>query len=237
MATNTRQLIDNAEARCEVTNQTDAQWTVWVNDGRQRLRDILVRTDQSYFESTDTTQTTVASQEDYDLKSDFLRLLAIEVQDSEGDWRSLQPYRHGDRNVLRNTPDPYVNIYGPQFYQLKGTKVRLLPPPTEAGRTIRMRYVAVPTAMKSPDAVGYDGSTPGSTDILIGIEEYFKEYIEIWAALQARTKLEGETLPLERMLTRARERIMQSAPQRDSNHPRVLGSVSGYGFQFDPWSW
>jgi hypothetical protein len=219
MAKTLRQLIDNAADRAEIDNLTDGEWAVWINDGRVRLRDELAATSQDYFESTDDTKTTVADQEEYALPDDFLRLLAVEIEDSRGDWITLEPYRHGDRNVLRNADSAYWGYGGygdrlPRHYGLRGSNLRLLPAPKDAGRTIRMRYMAVPTTLATP-----------ATDSISGIEEYFSEYIELWAVLQAKARLESDTLPFERMLTRARDRIRKASAQRDSNAPRVLGSM------------
>lgn len=217
MAKTLRQLIDNSSARCDVTNKSDAQWAVWVNDGRVRMRDLLAASDQAYFVTTDISTVTVVDQEEYSLPADFLRLLELDIQDGQGRWRAVQPYRHGDRNALRNVDDPFVTVYSEYKYALSGTSLSILPAPTVAGNVIRIRYMPVPTALSDPD-----------NDSLSGIEEYFSEFIEIWAALQARISVEEDTLPLERLLTRAQDRIRSAAPQRDSNHPRVLGSMVPY---------
>lgn len=207
-----QQLITNSSDRAEIDNLTDAEWTVWINDGLLRLRDLLIATNQGYFESSHTF-TTVVDQEEYALPSDFLRLLAAEIQDDQGYWYNLEPYRHGDRNVLRNMDAAYSLKRMPRKYGIRGTNISLLPEPQEAGRTVRLRYVPVPTLLSA------------LADTITGIEEYFSEYIEIWAVLQAKMRLQEDTLATERMLTRARDRVTSSAQHRDSNEPRVLGSM------------
>lgn len=217
MARTLRQLIDNCAARSEILNQTDAQWTVWINDGRNRLRDLIMGTDQSHFLATNTDNVTVVDQEDYALPGDFIQLLELDIQDEQGYWRSVLPYRHGDRNLLRNVDDPYVNFWADTRYRLKGTNVSLLPAPSKAGLTIRIKYLQSPTEL--------DYTTPEAVSIS-GIEEYLAEYIEIWACLQAKMKLESDTLPFERMLSRAAQRVSEVAKSRDNNAPRVLGSAA-----------
>ena len=230
MSKTLRQLVTNCAARGEIENLTDATWTVWINDGIARLRDLLMATNGGYFEKTpDTPLTTVVNQEDYALPADFLRLTAVEIADSNGDWITLEQYRHDDRNLLRNTEAAFVTDRLPRYYSLRGTNISLLPLAQEGGRTIRLKYVPMMTSL---DASKIDDDPV--TESISGIEEYFSEYIELWAVLQAKIRLEEDTLPFERMLTRARDRINNSAPQRDSNAPRVLGGAVPRAVSYKP---
>lgn len=206
---------------------SDAQWDTLINKGRRELRDLLIESNEQYFERT-TTGSTVVDQEDYNLPVNFYKLLAAEIQNAAGDWVTMRPYSHGERNVLRREASILATVYNAYQYALisdrayddateatltaadTGTIFRILPPPSEV-RTYRVRYVQA-----APDL-------SGDTDLISGLEAYNADYIEVFAALRARMKAEKDIMEWRKERAHIRERIRKNSGGRDQNHPRVLG--------------
>lgn len=193
---------------------TSAMWTIWINQGVRALFDMIVQAGGTYFE-TSTSAATVANQEDYALPSGFHKLLAAEIQDQNGDWRSLVPYRHGDRNRLRRSADSAAVWRPPYHYALEGANLRLLPAPTDV-RTYRIRYVVFPTALSA------DGDT-------IATEyEHYREFIVLYAAIRARIREESDPRDLRAELAHIQDRIAAGLNSRDDGAPAQLGGSDAW---------
>lgn len=228
MAITLEQLTANAKMRADLSQTnflTDAQWYILVNKARREMFDLFAQTNARHVENT-ATGSTVVDQEDYALPAAgadaaaaaendgaFYKLLAAEIQDSTGEWVSLKPYRHGDRNVLRNDSGLLSTVFGEYFYDIVGSNLRILPAPS-AVRTYRLRYIPYPVDLVA---------SPGSPNTVSGIQEHHADFIEIQAALWARIKAEKNTDDMRKERTHATTRLLKSVGGRDYNHPRILG--------------
>lgn len=223
MAVSLSTLRTRCQGRADIPDDgsvSDAEWLEFINSAYFELYDLLVTRFEDYFESTSTSNTTVVDQEDYSLPSDFYKLLEVEVQDDQqaDQWVSLQRLRPSDRNLLRNL-DTYASYDYPtlRWYALKGTNLRILPPPAVAGRTIRIRYVPTLTPLAA------DGDT-----VVSGLLDQWAEFIVVRAVIHARNKTEEDVSAHERTLQSIQQRILTSAISRDTYQPARINCTRTY---------
>jgi len=85
----------------------------------------------------------VAGQSDYQLPAEFLKLLAVEVQDQNGNWTRLQEI---DKLQLKTTITDFEDTNGlPRFYDIMGNSLILYPAPSATDTTltagIKLHYI------------------------------------------------------------------------------------------------
>lgn len=220
MATALSTLRTRSKTRSDMTDSSfvsDAEWLEFINESYYELYDILIAhgAGEDYFETTDTSKTTVVDQEDYALPTDFYKLIDVDIQ-SDGDsddWLTMIRTTKGMRNTLRNIRNhSSSDWWNPPTYELRGGNIRLLPAPGTAGRTIRIRYIPTLTAL-ALDA-----------DEIVDLPPFrhWESYIVITAAMKAKLKQEEDVTFLLQEKQSMETRIRKAALNRDQHMPQTI---------------
>jgi len=204
-------LLAGTKSLADMSNSSfisDTEWTRWLNDGMNRLYDLMVSTDADYFES-EATITTVLGQETYDMPERFYKLLAIDVE-AGGDYYRLFRYNRADRNVtLKSGYRPTVTPVRLTWYRLVGDqRIRVHPAPEQVA-TLRIRYVPFP----QPLVQDAQESLPDPR------MEHWGRYIRLFAAIQAKRKEDSNVGDWMAELKQMEREIREAAEQRDAHQP------------------
>lgn len=138
---------------------TDGVLTTWIN---RALVVFCNEQDWTWLE-TSTTDSTVASQETYNVPTDFNRLVELQI---DGTSASPQPYEivPFEQRVLAVSGEKKVSIFNGQFW--------IYPIPTSSGSSnIDIRYIRTPTIMTSTD------ESPSDTGIAEMPERYHEALV------------------------------------------------------------
>ena len=175
-------LIDETRSIADIQNTqfvTDNEIVVWLNKGYRRLYNNLINCYEMYKITSDDL-TMIADQKDYDLPSDFLKLVKVFwVGDDEREYPLT-------RMTLHESDTYAFSVSEPRRYTLLGDKIRFWPIP-EAGKTIRIYYNPAATAF-----------TDASTDI--DFEQHQDEYCIYYAAREAKIKEQSPISEIERKM-------------------------------------
>lgn len=193
---------------------TNAEWTMFINDGLRALYDILVTKHSDYFESTNS-QAIVVDQSDYALPADFMTLLDVSfIPVGETDFFTVFPFERKHENYLARNDIEFITWDGRTklYYALRGGNIRLLPAPS--GGTLRLRYVPVVTALSSD-----------SDTLPQGVFDHWSIYI-VWSAVaDAMAKQEADVTFAQAKMQEARAHIERTAMQRDQHISQVIADV------------
>ncbi len=176
----------------------------WINEGGQKLHELLIKAYGSEYLEKSTTFTTVSGQTDYTLPSDFLTLYGFDFPIG-GVSFSLLPYARAERNLYRNTLQGYWR-QRPR-YKLSGSNVRLLPAPA-GGVTVTIWYAPVFTLLVT--------NTPSG---VVNFPNGWERYIVAYAALQCLIKEESDTKDLRAELQKMEAELEEIAARRDADQP------------------
>lgn len=207
-------LRTRAQRRADMENSQflpDAEWDDLLDMGGAELHDIIVRTHEDYF-STTTSYPIVASQVQYTLPTDFLKLLQVDVIDATG-------YRSSVRRVMPHERNFYQKGAGNYGYRLFAGVLEMIPESPRGGGSIELRYV--PQYMRfASDAATVNAMIP----------EGWEEYIALYAAIRALIKQRVDAGGLMTLLGDIRTRIETTAMERDANEPgRVVDIYNRFG--------
>lgn len=208
MSVTLSQLISRVRQRADMVGSsfvTDAEVTVYVNDALTELYDVLVREyGTENFISTHYFYT-VASQNDYNLPTDFYRLAGIDVNPGDG-YVELSKFNHSDRNLYANE-QPFNSTVPRMRYRLRDSTFELQPAPPDAYGS-RVYYIPQITALAA------DGDTVDSSIVTGHIE-----YAVVTAAIKCLNKEESDISTLTAEQTMLRARIGDAAKSRDITLP------------------
>jgi hypothetical protein len=228
------QLRLDAKRRADMENGTfisDAEWDRLINQSITEYYDIVTQkfSDDYYYAKLNIQF--VAGQDEYDLPTDFYKLLGVDLLIS-GDptaataqWATVKRYEHSDRNYFNNLVVRNALGVQPVRYRLQGNKIVIKPVPTTSGQYFRILY------------------NPAFVDLVADDDEFdfvsgWEELPVIDAAIKALTKEESPTDSLMIQKQMLIKRIEEAAENRDANMPaRVSDMRSGffddyYGQQF-----
>jgi hypothetical protein len=176
-----------------------AEWNSYISEVYGELYEEVARTGLRYFEYEEDYTTTSAA---YIAEpSDMLAMVdSLEIQDSSGTYRRLQPIRAQERaRYAGQTGDPYM-------FEFVDDRLYLFPSPG-AGKTITLRYVA-----QSPDLSEYaDGQ---SIDLVTAGGEAFLHW---GVAAIAKHKDDRFVDYAEQQKERARLRLVDWAASKLAN--------------------
>lgn len=201
-------LITGVRQRADMENTnfvTDAEVIKFLDQGYRKFYNLVTTEYENYYVS-ETNITLVASQEDYDLPSDFYKLLGFDLV--TGDKRfTMFPWTLNERNRLINGW-----IGRPVRYILKGGKVKFTPTPTAPG-TVVCYYVPSPTALTTSSQ---------SVEVFNG----YDEFIMLDAAIKCLQKEESDTAVLERERDRMEKIIIETMRGRDAGFPQRVTDIT-----------
>lgn len=187
---------------------TDARVNVEINAAWAELFEILVDSNEGYFDK-DSTTPTVASQAYVDLPADFWRLRGVDILIG-GKYRALEQVGIEQRNDFQTStglPVAYRTIAG-------GARGRVALYPTPSGvSTLRIVYTPTYTPLSA------DGDT---------VEAWndWSEYIIAGALLRMDQREERPLAERQQELERLRQRIVKATSQRRAAEPEYLSSKS-----------
>lgn len=127
----------------------DAGLAVWVNDAYNQMIDRIIDANPDYFVKSSTT-TINADQREYELPSDFEKMIMVNAQYS-GTWKRVRPMGNADiRRVPKHADTTESSSFTeaePEYY-IVGDNIGLMPiPDTTADSALKIWYVYTPTEL------------------------------------------------------------------------------------------
>ena len=179
----------------------------WINEGVQKLHEMLVKAYGEQFLETSAVLTTVAGTTDYNLPTDMLVFYGAELVIG-GITMVLRPYNNAERAL-------HVNrlTYAGQLprYKLVGMAtgvIRLLPAPA-AVYTGKILYAPSATLLvNASDSVNYPNG--------------WERYVVNYAAIQMMLKEESDARPLQAILKEQEQELAEIAQRRNADQPHSI---------------
>ena len=215
---------------------TIPEWRTYINQAMYELYDLLITVYEDYNVATPAQFAVNGSTYLYDLPdgqlvfqngvdgSDmvakpFYKLLGVDLalQTSNNGYVTVNKFNFIDRNrfVYPNTASTIYGVFNCQ-YRVLGSKIEFNPTPT-AGQKFRIWYIPrLQELLQDTDV----------TDI--GISGWI-EYVIVRAAKYALDKEESDTAKLDQELIFLKERIEQSAANRDAGQPDKISATRTNG--------
>ncbi len=192
----------------DVANSVDG----WINEGAQKLHDLLVQAYGEDYVEKSATLTTVNGTTDYALPADFYRLLGVELPFS-GQMKSIKRYNRAARNAYANQPVTLSRFNLPRYKLSKGV-IRLLPAPSS---------VLVGKIWYSPLLQVTNGSTVTNTLVAaadsIDFPAGWERYVIMYAARKMKLKQEDDVAALDRDLAKEEADLQVMISDRDASEP------------------
>jgi len=184
---------------------TRAQVRVWLNNAQVEVQKTVDQAFEGHFVKCVET-TLVVNQREYELPTDFKRLMRLEVVLSGSSFQnqSVQVLN----KVTRNQQDVFARSGTPMAYYFKGTQLVLVPVPSEA-KTLRMEYT-----YKVPD-LSADGDESE-------IPEQYHEYVSLLAARDGFLKDGRDITTIKSKLDDYETALKRDAEQRNADQPRTV---------------
>jgi len=126
----------------------DTGLSTWLNDAYMQMCDEIIKVNPDYFVKSSTTAT-VADQQEYDLPSDFEKIVKVEVS-IDGTWKRVLPM--GDADIRHITNSDTLNSQGfstadPGYYII-GDNIGIMPiPDTTTASALKIWYTYTPTEL------------------------------------------------------------------------------------------
>lgn len=183
----------------------------FINEGVQKLQELLVKAYGEQYLETSSTFNTVAGTTDYNLPTDLLAFYGVELTIG-GVAFTLRPYTNVERNLQVNQ---LINFQGQApRYKLVGMSpgvVRLLPAPAAAYAGV-IRYAPSATLL----ATGSDS---------VNLPNGWERYVVCYTAIQMLAKEESDTRVLQSMLDKMEMELMEIAQRRNADQPHSVADV------------
>jgi hypothetical protein len=200
-------LITGARQRADMLATqfvTDAEVLALLDNSYRKFYNEVINKYQNYFVSEQNV-TLVPNQEDYDLPSDLLKVLGVDVL-SGGKSFTMMPWSLNERNRL------ITGWVGrPIRYILKGSKIKLTPTPTTTD-TVKIYYVPAPAELTSGSSV----------EVFNG----FDEYIMIDTAIMLKQKEEADVQVLLIQKQELKQLIFDTMAGRDAGFPEKVTDIA-----------
>lgn len=178
----------------------------WINEGGQKLWELLVKAYGEEFLEASTPFTTTSGVTDYNLPADMLAFYGIDLTIGGLEF-ALLPYTRGERNLWKNQSALGSWRQRPR-YKLSGMAtgvVRLLPAPDGA-------YAA---------RIWYAPSWPLMLDVAdtVNVPNGWERYIVVYAAIQMLLKEESDVRELRVELDKMEKELEEVAQRRNADQP------------------
>lgn len=222
-----------AQQRADRVNSnfvTKPEWNMYINKAAQELYDLLTTVYEDYYKAPNYTFITDGSQNGYTLPDGiivsavdsvltkpFYKLLGIDcgIANDNNARITIHKYDFIERNryVYPNVTSTYFGVFNMR-YRVMGNKLTFIPTPA-AGQYITMHYIPKLAVLLQ------------DTDTLDGINGW-TEYVIVRAAKYALDKEESDTSMLVQELIYLKQRIEDSAMNRDAGQPDTISNSRGY---------
>lgn len=216
MRTRSRERADMVNSRFI----TDAELNHYINASVQELYDLLIASrGESYYISSSTFSTANGTAS-YNLPSDFLKLMGVDLNTSPNQAVTLKSFKWQERNQARGPY--YIQYQAALRYQLRGGQLTFSPTP-QGAQSITLWYV--------PRAI----VLVGDSDSFDGINGW-EEYVIIDAAIKMRVKEES---PVQELMIAKQDmlsRVLQASAARDSAEPSRVVDSDSYNSGLRAWN-
>lgn len=187
----------------------------YINAAYQELYELLVNTNEDYYTTSTTFSLTSSDNGVYALPSDFFKLRGVEFL-LGGEYITLYPYNWNDRNSYNKSVAYALRPTGGRAYRMMGSNLRVQPTDNAVG-SYQIWYVPTLTALSA------DSDTVDSVMTRAGWEEY----VIIEAAIKCLAKEESSTTHLMQEKAIIKQRIIESASERDIDQPEKISDTRG----------
>jgi hypothetical protein len=183
----------------------------WINEGLQKIWELLVRAYGQDFIEAEYSFNTVAAQTDYTLPSEMLQLYGVDMQIG-GVGFSLIPYPRTERNLYKNVLQGTWKMR--PRYRMVGMSpgnLRLLPAP-DAAYACKILYAPSFSILV------------GDTD-QVDLPNGWERYAIVYAAIQALAKEESDTRELRIELDKMEHELELITLRRNADQPHQAVDV------------
>lgn len=229
----------SAQQRADRVNSqfvTLPEWNSYINQAMFELYDLLITSYEDYFVASPAAFQVNGSTYLYPLPDGatsftdlngnayvappFYKLLGVDLalNTAQNAWVTVDKFNFIDRNrfIYPNTSSTIYGVFNLQ-YRMLGSNVEFIPTPS-GGQSLRYWYIPRLTELLKDN----DITTAGISGWI--------EYVIVRAAIYALVKEESDTASLERQLVYLKQRIEESAVNRDAGRPDRISDVRGNGW-------
>lgn len=211
-----QELRDSCRARADMQNSgfiQDSELDAYINSSARELYDLLTTKFEDYY-LTSSSFTVTFPTTSFAVPSDFYKLRGVDIFVGNSYYETAQPFTFQERNLQQNPiVFPFAQTSG-YLYQLRAGNIHFLNNQYSSG-TITGRIWYIPRMTKLVDA----------TDTFDGINGW-EEYIIINTAIKMLQKEESDTSVLLALKKEMKERIEETAANRDAGSPERVTDVT-----------
>ena len=202
---------------------TDADLTIWINDGLGAYHDLVVASYEDYYVSGPLEHVVSAGVSEIDLDSvipTFYKLRGIDYKLGTNDFYPLQRFNFNKRNDYRQSSGSF-NRFGRVYrsYKVLGRKIILLPEDSAAG-TYRIYWVPTYVPLVA------DGDTFNG-------ENGWDKFVVLYASIEVKKTFEEDVSVYMAQLASETKRIENMAPNRDLEGPTPVAQIEGGSGYYD----
>jgi len=215
------EIRDRTRQRADMVNSqfvTDTEFNNYINQSYFELYDLLVDCYEDYYVQTPYSFSTDGSTSQYTLPTDFYKLLGVDCAISTGSNGrvTLQKFDFIERNryVYPNITGTFMGVFNLR-YRLVGNTLMFIPTPS-SGQGITVWYIPRMTQLLA------------DTDMAVGVNGW-TEYIITDAAIKAMQKQESDVSILMAQKQMLRQRIEDSAMNRDAGQADTISATRAWG--------
>lgn len=223
------QLRLQAQQRADRVNSnflTTSEWNQNINKSYFELYDLLTTVYEDYYIAPALMLVTDGSTQLYPLPDGinyngappFYKLMGVDcgLDNSGNAWVTLKKFNFIARNryVYPNISSTFLGVFNLQ-YRLLGNNIELIPTPS-ANQILRLWYIPRMTTLLQ------------DTDIADGVSGW-TEYIIVDAAIKALQKEESDVSVLMAEKQMLKQRIEESAMNRDAGQPDTISNTRSWG--------
>lgn len=204
---------------------TTSEWNVYINQSYFELYDLLTTVYEEYYVApalqlvTDgvTQLYPLPNGQNYNGAPPFYKLMGVDcgLDNSGNAWVTLKRFQFISRNryVYPNISSTFLGVFNLQ-YRLLGNNIELIPTPS-ANQILRVWYIPRMNQLLQ------------DTDIVDGVSGW-TEYIAVDAAIKALQKEESDVSVLMAEKQMLKQRIEESAMNRDAGQPDVISNTRSW---------
>lgn len=215
-----------AQQRADRVNSnfvTKSEWNSYINQAYYELYDLLITANEDYYVAPRLTFTTDGSSSyslptgaasSYSGAPAFYKMYGVDLglDSSQNAWVTLKKFNFISRNryVFPQVTTSLLGIFNMQ-YRVVGSKIQFIPT-SVSGQTIGLWYFPRLTTLLA------------DTDIMDGFSGW-EEYVIVRAAKYALDKEESDTSRLTEELLFLKQRIEETASNRDAGQPDTISNT------------
>lgn len=206
-----------------------AEWNTYINQAAFELYDLLTTLYEDYYVTAPVSFVTTGATSQYNLTTiapNFYKLVGVDLGISTNAqnpaWVTLRKFNFIDRNqyVYPQLTSSLLGVFNPR-YRLVGSTLMFIPIPS-AGQNVQLWYIPrMPQLLQD-------------TDILDGVNGW-DEYVIVRAAKYALDKEESDTSKLDQQIAFLKQRIEESAMNRDAGMPDSVSDVRSFSNLYGPY--